>query len=157
MILDALQHVGRYASLHPGFGRAFEFLRRTDLASLPSGRHPIDGERLFASLDRTTGRGRDRARLEVHRRYIDVQFTIDGNEEIGWLPLGACARPASPFDENKDVGFFEDRPRSWLHLPPGCFAIFFPEDAHAPLAASGELSKAIVKIAVDLPFNLPSA
>ena len=48
MILDVLQHSGRYASLHPGFGPAFEFLRRTDLASLPSGRHPIDGERLSA-------------------------------------------------------------------------------------------------------------
>jgi beta-galactosidase beta subunit len=44
--------------------------------------------------------------------------------------------------------FFRDRPDSWLSLPAGRLAIFFPDDAHAPLAGRGTLKKAIVKIAV---------
>jgi beta-galactosidase beta subunit len=35
-----------------------------------------------------------------------------------------------------------------VSVPRGSFAIFFPEDAHAPLAGRGALTKAIVKIAV---------
>ena len=149
MILDLLGQSGRYAGLHPGFPRAFEFLAATDLAALPPGRHTIDGDRLYVSIDHKDGRGRDGARLEAHRRYIDIQVTIEGDEEIGWMPLEACGSPAGGFDDSKDLGFFKAPVSTWLAVPRGSFAIFFPHDVHAPLAGRGPLKKAIVKIAVD--------
>ena len=148
MILDSLTGYHRYVGLHPAFAQAFHFLVYTDLRSMSPGRHPLDGDRMYVSIDSTDGRGRDGARLEAHRKYLDVQLTIDGAEEIGWAPLASCDRPAGPFDDAKDIGFFENRPDTWLSVPPGRFAIFFPEDAHAPLAGRGLLKKAIVKIAV---------
>jgi biofilm protein TabA len=147
MILDALERAERYLALHPEFRQAFEFLMRQDLPLLASGRHSIAGDRLYVSIDRKAGKGRDGARLEAHRRYIDIQLTLAGAEEIGWLPLRACQRPAGAFDETRDVGFYDDDPEAWLVVPPGRFAIFFPDDAHAPLAGNGEIHKAIVKIA----------
>jgi len=146
MVLDALGCAERYAGLHPRFAEAFRYLARTDLSALPTGRTDIDGDRLFVILDRKDGRGREAARLEAHRRYIDIQFTIDGDEEIGWTPLEACAQPDGPFDETKDIAFFRDAPSAWVRVPRGAFAIFFPQDAHAPLASRGALVKAIVKI-----------
>ncbi len=148
MILDTLERADRYVSLHPEFPRAFEFLTRPDLTRLAPGRHPVDGDRLYVSIDRKIGKGRDGSRLEAHRRYIDIQLTLDGAEEIGWLPLGACRQPAGAFDEPRDIVFYDDRPETWLVVPPGRFAIFFPADAHAPLAGTGGIHKAIVKIAV---------
>jgi YhcH/YjgK/YiaL family protein len=149
MILDTLAEAARYAVLHAGFARAFTFLRETDVAALPAGRHPIDGDRIYVSIDHKEGRGRDGARLEAHRRYIDIQFTIDGEEEIGWVPLAACgAACGAGYDENRDIAFFERQPATWLGVPQGTFAIFFPEDAHAPLGGRGLLKKAIVKVAV---------
>ena len=148
MVLDLLTNAHRYASLHPQFARAFAFLASADLEALPTGRTEIDGDRMFVILDRQDGRGRDGARLEAHRRYVDIQYTIAGEEEIGWTPLASCAAPDGAFDETKDVGFFRDAPSAWLRVPPGSFAIFFPEDAHAPLAGRGALVKAIVKIAL---------
>jgi biofilm protein TabA len=156
MILDTLASADRYANLHPSFARAFAYLRETnwtELTSAPgsehhSTRHPIDGDRMYVSIDCVDGRGREGARLEAHRRYIDVQFTIDGDEEIGWKSLADCALTSTAYDEAKDVMFFRDRPDSWLSLPAGRLAIFFPDDAHAPLAGRGTLNKAIVKIAV---------
>jgi biofilm protein TabA len=148
MVLDTLACAGRYAALHPAFARAFRFLTGTDLESLPTGRTAIDGDNLFVIIDRKDGRGRDGARLEAHRRYIDIQYTLHGEEEIGWTPLAACATPAGPFDDTKDIVFFEDAPASWLSVPRGSFAIFFPDDAHAPLAGRGALTKAIVKVAL---------
>jgi YhcH/YjgK/YiaL family protein len=100
---------------------------------------------MFVILDRQDGRGRDAARLEAHRRYIDIQYTVRG-EEIGWTPRSSCGAADGGFDEGKDIGFFRDAPAAWVRVPPGSFAIFFPEDAHAPLAGRGALVKAIVKI-----------
>ena len=148
MVLDVLANAHRYAPLHPAFARAFAFLASVDLDALSPGRNEIDGDAMFVILDRKDGRGRDGARLEAHRRYIDIQYTIGGEEEIGWSPLASCGPADAPFDDTKDIVFFGDRPSAWLHVPPGSFAIFFPEDAHAPLGGRGTLTKAIVKIAV---------
>jgi biofilm protein TabA len=148
MILDALARADRYLSLHPAFPRAFAFLGRPDLALLATGRHAVDGDRLYVSVDHKEGRGREGARLESHRRYIDIQFTIEGDEEIGWTPVDDCTAPAGPYDDERDIRFYEDHPRTWVAVPRGRFTIFFPEDAHAPLAGRGLLKKAIVKIAV---------
>jgi biofilm protein TabA len=158
MILDTLTNADRYTRLHPSFARAFAYLREVDPAPLisqaqgaerHSTRDAIDGERMYVSFDSVQGRGREGARLEAHRRYIDIQFTINGSEEIGWKPLDECGVASVAYDDAKDVLFFSDRPDSWLSLPAGRFAIFFPNDAHAPLGGRGILTKAIVKIAID--------
>src|SRR6266540_4017704 len=150
MILDALASSGRYADMHAGFARAFEFLNTTNLEALAPGRHTLDGDKIYVSIDHKDGRGEDAAKLEVHRRYIDIQYTIEGDELIGWMPLARCTAPDGMFDDTKDVGFFADRPTTWVGVPSGSFAIFFPHDAHAPLGGRGPLKKAIVKIAVDI-------
>jgi biofilm protein TabA len=149
LILDTLANSPRYAAMHPGFARAFEFLATAGLQALAPGRHEIDGDRMYVSIDHQDGRGEQGARLEAHRRYIDIQYSIDGDELIGWMPLARCAAPDGAFDETKDVGFFADRPSTWVSVPPGSFTIFFPHDAHAPKAGRGPLKKAIVKIAVE--------
>ena len=148
MVVDELSQSARYVGLHPAFLRAFEFLARPDLSSLATGRHVIEGDLLYVSIDLKEGRERAGARLEAHRQYIDIQFTIDGGEEIGWMPVARCHRPDGAFDVARDIIFYEDQPTTWLPVPPGRFAIFFPADAHAPLAGRGMLKKAIVKIAV---------
>jgi biofilm protein TabA len=147
LILDSLDHARRYYVLHPQFARALEYLRDTDLSVIAPGRLDLDGDALYVSIDHVAGKGRHGVRLEAHRRYIDIQVAIEGHEEIGWRPLEACRAPL-PFDENQDIGFFDDPPETWFPLSPGQFAVFFPEDAHAPLAARGALKKAIMKVLV---------
>jgi YhcH/YjgK/YiaL family protein len=148
MILDTLDECDRYRALHPGFAAAFDFATAHDLGALAPGRHHLDGDRLYLSIDQTDGRGRAGARLESHRRYIDVQLTLEGDEEIGWRPLSQCRAAAGPYDEQRDIRFHDDAPDSWVAVPRGRFAIFFPGDAHAPLAGTGRLKKAIFKVAV---------
>lgn len=146
MILDTLTRAARYTALHPLFAEAFEFLATTDLAALPKGRVALQGERLFVLIDEPEGRGRSGARLEAHRRYIDIQLTVQGIEHIGWRPLEDCAQPDGPFEEDRDIAFFADRPDTWLVVPARHFAILYPEDAHAPLGGEGRLKKAVVKV-----------
>jgi YhcH/YjgK/YiaL family protein len=148
MILDALAAAGRYETLHAGFRAGFAFLRRSDLLDLASGKHDIDGDRVFALINRDPGRGHAGARLESHRQYIDIQYLVDGSEEIGWRPTPTCQQTTEPYAEARDIMFFGDAPLTWIKLPVGSFMIFYPEDAHAPLAATGNNVKAVIKVAV---------
>jgi YhcH/YjgK/YiaL family protein len=147
MIFDTLANADRYAALHALFPRAFEFLRNTDLKALAPGRYPIEGERLFAIVEAAAGRSRDQAKLERHRKYIDIQFVLEGTDEMGWKPVRDCHEPIADYHAEKDIQFFRDAPASWIATPPGAFCIFFPEDAHAPLVSNGQIRKVILKIA----------
>jgi len=149
IIVDKLQHAERYYDMHPAFEKAFAFLRGNDLAELPDGRYEIDGERLFCIMSKGPGRSRAEAKLEAHRKYIDIQYVIAGAEEMGFKPTAECKLIDTSYDADKDIEFFKDRPDSWTKVPPGSFVIFFPQDAHAPLAGSGEIHKAVLKIAVE--------
>jgi YhcH/YjgK/YiaL family protein len=149
MILDRLEQAERYFPLHPGFAAAIDYVRRTDFSGLPTGRHGIDGDRLYLMLNRGPGKGRGGAQLESHRRYIDIQFTLSGTDEIGWKPTPTCASVTVPFDGAKDIGFFGDSPDAWVAVPPRSFLILYPEDAHAPMGGTGALEKAVLKVAVD--------
>ena len=149
MILDRLENASRYCSLHPGFRTAFEFLRKASLLELPDGRHELAGDRLFVNLMSDTGKARQDAKPEFHKRYIDIQVALDRSEEIGWRPTATCSQIHKPYDEEKDIGFFAEPSESWITLAPGLFVVFFPEDAHAPLVFEGNIRKAVAKIAVD--------
>lgn len=147
MIFDTLANADRYATLHPLFPRAFGFLRDTDLKALAPGRYPIQGEDLFAIVESSSGRSRDQAKLECHRKYIDIQLVLAGTDEMGWKPLCDCHDPIADYSSEKDIQFFHDAPASWIATPPGAFCLFFPQDAHAPLVSEGAVRKVILKIA----------
>ena len=72
-----------------------------------------------------------------------------GSEEIGWRPKPLCQNVAQAYDKEKDIEYYGDRPELWFKVPPGYFVVFFPDDAHAPLAGSEKVVKAVVKVAVD--------
>src|SRR5580692_3117093 len=99
MIVDTIAGSDRYLALHRGFAAAFDFLRRPDLADLAPGRYEIDGQRVFALVERATGRGAAGARLEIHRRHIDIQVSLDGHEQIGWRALADCQSIDTPYSE----------------------------------------------------------
>ena len=149
MILDRLENADRYAALHPGFARGLAFLAEARRLDLPEGRHEVDGDRIYAVVARAAARSRARAALEAHRRYIDIQFVLSGVEEIGWRSRAECNLTREPYDVARDIEFFADPPTAWVTVEPGAFAVFFPEDAHAPLAGSGEVRKIVVKVAVE--------
>ena len=149
MIISALSQSGRYVALHPLFKRAFDYIRDTDLFNLAPGRHHIVGDDLIAIVEHVEGRTREMARLECHRKHIDIQLVLDGDETMGWKPLADCHNPVGEFSTEKDIQFFLDAPASWIAVPPDHFCIFFPEDAHAPLVSSRQVRKVIFKIAVE--------
>ncbi len=149
MIYSSIEAADRYAALHPLFARAFAFVRETDLLALSPGRHSIVGDELFAIVEQVQARSREAAKLECHRRYIDIQLVLEGLDTMGWKALADCNAPLDEYSAERDIRFFGDEPAAWVATPPGHFCIFFPEDAHAPLVGEGAIRKVIFKIAAD--------
>jgi YhcH/YjgK/YiaL family protein len=148
MIIDRLDEAPRYAGLHPLFARAFETLGKPDLPSLQTGKHLIEGERLYLVIALEEGAGTERAVLEAHRKYIDIQFVIEGTDMIGWRPVRECTHVSQPYDAAKDVELYGGRPLLWSPVTGSRFAVYFPGDAHAPLGGTGPLRKAIMKVGI---------
>jgi beta-galactosidase beta subunit len=48
-----------------------------------------------------------------------------------------------------DIEFYANSPTVWLAVPAGSFAIFFPDDVHAPLGTDGFIHKIVIKVAVE--------
>ena len=149
MIFSSLSQSHRYAALHPLFPRAFEYMRDIDLHALDAGMHPILDKLLFVIVEEANGRKRAEAKLEAHRRYIDIQLVLEGVDEMGWKALTDCHRPLGEHNAERDIRFFDDEPATWIVTPADHFCIFFPEDAHAPLVGNGAIRKAVFKIAAN--------
>jgi biofilm protein TabA len=149
MILDRLANAKRYAPVHPGFEAAFNFLNQNSLAEFKEGKKHIDGDRLFALAVTTKGKGRQDVRLESHRRYIDLQYTIEGPDFIGYEIKSDCIPDEKGYDAESDIEFYTNSPTTWLAVPAGSFAIFFPEDIHAPLGTDDFIHKMVIKVAME--------
>jgi len=148
VIIDRLEEAERYVRIHPLFARAFATLGRPDISSLLPGNHPIEGDRLYLVIAHGEGGGTEQAVLEAHRKYIDIQFVIEGTDMIGWRPVRECSRVSQPYDPTRDVELYAERPLSWSPVDGSGFAVYFPGDAHAPLGGTGRLRRAIVKVGI---------
>ena len=152
MIVSDLNHIERQAILTPGLKKALEFLRRPGAGELPDGKYGIDGERVFAIVQRYETIAPAAPKFEAHRKYIDVQFIASGSEVIGWAPLERLA-VTEAYDGEKDICFGAVPGGGWtpLRLEAGQLAVLYPEDAHAPRLAAGApalVVKIVVKISV---------
>lgn len=151
MILDVLPQWPRYATLNARFARAFAFLEGVT-SDTAAGRHELEGDDLFALVQRYRTQPGPGPQLEVHRRYIDIQYLVAGRELIDWAPLTALAEVTMPYDEAKEAALFAAAPGGTpVRLAAGQFAILFPADAHAPCRAwdePEEVVKVVVKVAV---------
>ncbi len=149
MIVDHLTLADRYTAVHPGFARAFAFLREHDLPALPTGRTEIDGDRLYANVIDGDAAPKAQALLEAHRRYIDIHVPVAGIDHLGWRSTLDCRMPQGDFNEEKDYLLYDDPIASWVAVAPGAFAVCLPEDAHAPGVGAGPLRKVVIKILMD--------
>jgi YhcH/YjgK/YiaL family protein len=147
MILDEVSRLSQYSALSAGVAQAAGFLAQAGLSDWPDGSYAIDGSAVYAIISRGQGKGVDEAVLEVHKRYIDIQVVLQGEELQGWKSRLSCRHPLQDYDPNRDCRFFADPPDVWFKIRAGQFSLFFPEDAHAPMISPGLVHKVVIKVA----------
>ncbi len=151
MILDTLANHAQYAAISPRFARAFAFLQQLP-ADAAIGRHEIDGEEIYAFVQKHQTKPVAEKLMEVHRKYIDIQYMVKGREIIMWAPLADLKECTMAFDPAVDAALYKCIP-AMVPIPvlPGQFALLFPVDGHAPSCAwdaPAEVLKVVVKVLV---------
>jgi YhcH/YjgK/YiaL family protein len=147
MIIDELKNYHQYLSGNSRFKAAFEFLLKGDFELCRGKRFEIDGENVYAESGIFPLRSPENAPLEAHDRYIDIQYCIKGEESFGWNERSRC-EIRQPYDENRDILFFDVVEKASFSLAEGQFVVFYPHDAHAPLIGNGYVEKCVVKVKV---------
>lgn len=145
MVIDRLENIEKYASLNPLFAQAIDFLKSHDLNALEIGKTELSMN-LLVNVAQTKPKAKEDAKLETHRDFIDIQIPLSGTEVMGYTAAADCVPADAPYNEEKDITFFEGLAESYIAVKPGMFAIFFPQDGHAPGITPDGVKKVIVKV-----------
>lgn len=158
MIFDRIHCIEHYLGdnaavrVSSGMARAFEHMRDTDLSGLDKGQHEL-GDGVFVNVMSYQTRGPEDVVWEAHREYIDVQVVLSGRERVLWVGLDEGLTVTTPYGEKGDAVLFAgEDDGGGLVLEPGRFAVFYPQDVHAPSLRVGEqaveVHKAVYKVPV---------
>lgn len=149
MVLDSLENIRSYEALNPHFSKVVEFLATADLASLPLGRNTICGDMVYANVMEVKPKTKEEAFIEIHRRYIDIQIPVSGDELMGYTPKNELSEAC--YSETDDAAIYPvGMPaREYFNVRKGEFVIFFPQDGHAPAITPSALKKIVIKVAAE--------
>ena len=148
MIIDTLSNIERYFCVHPLFAKAFEHIKSLNLDTIEVGKYEVEEESLYFTVSKKPGITVEEAiaKFECHNKYIDIQLCIEGKEHIGWKSRQTCNQQKNEYREEKDFVFYNDVPDMYFQLTDQQFAIFFPEDVHAPMIGKGMIKKLLMKV-----------
>ncbi|MCU6668714.1 YhcH/YjgK/YiaL family protein [Enterobacteriaceae bacterium H4N4] len=137
------------AGLSAVFCQAIEQALREGIADKEPGSYPLEGETLFVNVMQFDTQRAEDKRAELHRRYIDIQIVLEG-EELIYYGLTGSARECDEWHEQEDYQLCERiENQQALTMTPGMFAIFMPGEPHKPgcySAQPGRLKKAVIKL-----------
>jgi len=150
MIADKIENIDTYRGIHENVDKAIEYLLKEDFVNLSPGKHQIHGDDLFIIISEYTTKPKSESQYEAHRKYIDIQILIKGEENIYWLPVDGL-NVSKEYSEETDAALFEEASGSLICMERGYFALFFPKDAHMPgcsISRNIPVKKAVVKVRI---------
>jgi YhcH/YjgK/YiaL family protein len=104
---------------------------------------------MFALVQEYDTKLKEQGLWEAHRRYIDLQYVVQGTEGFGYANINHLKQ--SEYDSIKDfLPLHGDGDLVTVH--DGSFILLLPEDAYMPGMAIDkpvQVKKVVIKIAID--------
>ena len=148
MLLDQLDSAGLYGALGQRIAEALAILNDESIYTASAGKHEVDGKNLFYIVQEYETQPVEEGQLEIHRKYMDIQFVVSGTECIGYAPLEGLTETMA-YDGENDAALYKFEPlMSKLILKQGSFAIFWPNEPHMPGRRIGDTAQKVKKIVV---------
>lgn len=147
MIVDQLDNAASYVGIHAKLEAALNYLQSHSLIDWEPGRYEIEGSDMFLLLQQYETREVEDSFWEAHRNYIDVQYMLQGSENMGFAHVNRL-KVKKPYDSTKDFVVLEGEGNT-VTVHEGSFAIFYPQDAHMPCLSCGKpamIKKAVIKV-----------
>lgn len=126
---DKKEFAVRYLKNKEWWDKALNFLKHENLDSLSIGTHELDSQNVFVRVTEYNSKNREDVQFEAHKDYSDIQYVVSGAEYIEIARLSNAVLKI-PYDEGKDIVFYEAEPSESDIAKPGTFFIILPNELH---------------------------
>ena len=123
-----------------------DFIKRNDLQALPNGRYELGGGNYVNIFEYETKE--NDGIFEAHKKYVDIHYTILGNEKILWADCYTKETKAYQKEEDYSLGVVENAKEA---VAKDTVFVFLPNEPHkAGVKIEGveKVKKAVFKITV---------
>jgi YhcH/YjgK/YiaL family protein len=132
--------------------RIISLIENTDFTKKDDGTHKTGNSDFYYIISTyNTSASMEEKPAEAHRKYIDLQYILYGEEKIGYADYRNTKMSLKEYNGETDIELFsriEDE--SFFILKKDMYCIFFPEDVHRPGLTNRE-TRGIRKIIVKIP------
>jgi biofilm protein TabA len=154
MILGNVNHLDLVPYLPAKIKQSIEYVKDNVNSNTPVGRYNIDGDNLFFMVSDNSLRHIHDANPEYHKKYIDVQIVLDGQEGMAISTLPPHTQVLEDKIAENDIAFIQTpNEEMLLVLHQNDFIVFLPNEVHKPLCVVdntlAKVRKVVVKIALD--------
>ena len=147
MIYDHLTNINLYKGLSLDIYEGLRFIREAE-TNLANGVYQIN-TRVKAIVSEYETKVDNEYGYEAHKKYIDIQCTLKGQERVACLPINKLTE-TNPYSIEKDAAFYTANTQPIeVTIGEGFFAIFFPQDGHKPqlcVAEPQNVKKIVIKV-----------
>lgn len=154
MIIGNVEHLDLVPYLPIKLKDAIEYIRDNINSNTPVGKYEIDGDKIFFMVSDNSSRLIQDAEPEFHKRYIDIQIVLDGQEGMAVSTLPPHTDITDDRLANGDIAFVKT-PAEETMFVANCndFVIFYPHEVHKPLCAVNNTLAKIRKVVVKVDVN----
>ncbi len=140
--------------LPPIIKETLNLLKKTNFNNLENIKYKIIGDEIFLIIDEYYTKNPNKGNAEQHRIYIDIQYILSGEENIGVCYNDNENEILNSYNPDKDIILFKTvKNENLVTLKKGMYAIFFPTDIHKP-GLSIDKEQKVRKIIVKIDKNL---
>lgn len=150
MIYDNIKNAHLYFSLDEKIQKALTYLQTTDFNNVEAGTYDVENKDIYAIVSEYQTKPMTSGKWESHKKYIDIQFLINGAERIGYSESKKVItlqdyNPDDDYSIHKGEGQF-------VNIEENHFIILFPSDIHMPGIAVN-IPKPVKKVVVKVKTN----
>ena len=157
MIIGDLTRADFAQGLPPIIAQTCAYLTQLDLANLTAGRHELSHLHpdIYMNVDEFDSVVPTSKQAEMHRKYLDIQVLIQGEEMIEASPVYPDLAKFDDYREAQDYQLSPDIDHKMaIILRPKMFAVFYPYEPHKPGCYFNGQSAPIKKLVVKIPIEL---
>ncbi|MBS6503027.1 MAG: YhcH/YjgK/YiaL family protein [Clostridium sp.] len=150
MIIDNIQNIHNYKSFSIIYG-ILEELAKFNIEDMPNSTIVYEEDKIFANQISLTSKPEYECMFEAHKKYIDVHYILEGIEGISTSSINKL-EVQTPYNNEKDIAFYNGDADGTYYLNPGDFMICWPNDAHKVAImknSPSKIKKIVCKISID--------
>lgn len=150
MIFDKIANRENYRN-YPELYRVLNYLAGLQPDTLPEANTVLEADKIFCNPVTFMSKPEEKCRYEAHQNYIDLHYIVEGTEGIATADVAAL-EVDTPYDADKDIGFYTGKEDGKYFLKKGDFMVCYPSDAHK-VGMMEEKPQPIEKIVVKIRFK----